>query len=827
MSLRDCINRAVAAGEMDPGRANRAQGLFDELEAEFRGRMNRDEAARQAAAKTLEAVKREAAERARQTLLQIRVARARIRDLQVFRDARGEEDLGGALLAILDQDELARFSNVEARRKAIRGRLHARMEEVLFTFRRDLIGRVRNKAKLENLVREAFGENTGDAAARELARAWSEAAEFGRLRYNAAGGHIPRRADWGMPQHHDTLAVRRVTFEEWRDFIAPRLDPRRMVDEQTGLPLSGERLELALRQVYETIRTDGFNKLTPSGVPVGSKLANRRADHRFLVFRSAEAWLQYQERFGGADPFSAMMAHLDGMSRDIARMEILGPNDRATLRFLEQTVERAAVEKDVAAGGGTSFQDRARGQIKLANDMFASISGGANVPINGRIARTFAGLRAFLTSTQLGAAALSAITDLSFQRMAARHAGLPQVATMGRVLKLLNPVDPADRKLAVRLGLIAEHWSSVAMAHARYVGEIQAPEIAARLSDFILRISGLSPWTQAGRWAFGMEFLGHLADVKGLRFAELRPELRSTLQRYGIGSDAWSMIRATDPYEFEGATFLRPDDVASRADLAPQLADDLATRMLEMVQSETEFAVPSQSLRGRAWMVSDLQPGTLQGELIRSFAMYKSFAVSLAFTHIRRGLLQKGALAKGQYFANLTISATLFGALALNLKEISKGRDPRPMNTPEFWGAALLQGGGLGIFGDFLFADVNRFDRGLAETVAGPVVGFFNDVRRLSLGNLVQLPGEDPTNFGRELTNFLRRYTPGGSVWYARLAYERLVLDELQRFVDPRAGRRFRQLERRYRREFGQRFFWKPGQTLPQRPPDFGSALGE
>lgn len=520
-----------------------------------------------------------------------------------------------------------------------------------------------------------------------------------------------------------------------------------------------------------------------------------------------------------------MMAHIDGMARDIARMEILGPNDRATLRFLAQTAEKAGVARDVAAGGGTKFQDRARGRIKLANDMFAAISGNANAPVNGRIARTFAGLRSFLTSAQLGAAAISALTDLSFQRIAARHAGLPQVETMGRLLKLLNPADAADRRLAVRLGLIAEHWSSVAMAHARYVGEIQAPEIAARLSDFVLRISGLSPWTQAGRWAFGMEFLGHLADVRGRRFAALRPELRATLRRYGIGADAWEVIRATDPYDFEGAAFLRPDDVASRADLAPQVADDLATRLLEMVQSETEFAVPSQSLRGRALMVSDLQPGTLQGELIRSFAMYKSFAISLVFTHIRRGLLQKGALAKGQYLLNLTISATLFGALALNLKEISKGRDPRPMTSPEFWASAMLQGGGLGIFGDFVFADLNRFDRGLAETLAGPVIGFFNDVRRLTLGNLVQLPGDDPTNFGRELANFLRRYTPGGSVWYARLAYERMLLDELQRFADPQAGRKFRQLERRYRRDFGQRYFWKPGRSLPERPPDLSSAI--
>jgi hypothetical protein len=46
------------------------------------------------------------------------------------------------------------------------------MDEYLTTFKRDLIGRTRNKATMNNLIREVFGENTGDAAARELAGAW-------------------------------------------------------------------------------------------------------------------------------------------------------------------------------------------------------------------------------------------------------------------------------------------------------------------------------------------------------------------------------------------------------------------------------------------------------------------------------------------------------------------------------------------------------------------------------------------------------------------------------------------------------------------------------
>jgi hypothetical protein len=207
--------------------------------------------------------------------------------------------------------------------------------------------------------------------------------------------------------------------------------------------------------------------------------------------------------------------------------------------------------------------------------------------------------------------------------------------------------------------------------------------------------------------------------------------------------------------------------------------------------------------------------------------MYKNFSVTLMHTHITRGLLKRGAIGKGRYFANLVISSTLMGALALQLKEISKGRDPRSMveDPGAFWGAALIQGGGLGIFGDFLFSDVNRFGGSLAQTTAGPVFQFGDDVRRLILGNALQAAGDETTNTGRELVNFLKRYTPGGSVWYARLGYERLMLDELQRWADPRAARNFRSRERSRRRQHGQKYFWRPGAGAPSRGPDVTAAI--
>lgn len=827
MSLRDCIRDAVAAGEMDRERARQALDLFDEIEAEHRANMSPEEAARRAAEDTALALRREASEKRRRTLLTIRATQRLHFQLRSYRDRHGKHDMPAALMALLDRDDMATYSNVEARRKRILGSFHKRMTDVLATFRRDLFGRTRQKALMRDMVREIFGEETGSAAAREMAQAWAEAAEFARLRFNAAGGRIPKRQDWGLPQIHDPLAVRKASYEEWRDFTLPRLDPSRMIDEATGRPFTAERIEIVMRDVWETIRTDGFSKRTPSGVPRGRMVASRHTDHRFLVFNSADNWMAYQSRFGATDPFSTMMGHLDQMAREIGMMEVLGPNPHGQLRYLAEVVEKDAADLDAAAGGERNM-DRARRAIKASHDMFFLITGATNAPVNGRIGRSLAGLRAFLQSTQLGAAALSAITDIGFQRIAAKHAGIPQARVIARALKLMTPTVTEDQKLAVRLGLIAEGWSSHAIALARYVGDVQGGEISRRLADFTLRVSGLSPWTQAGRWAFGMEFMGHLADLTARGFDKLPEATRSTLRRYGIGAADWDVIRATELYTERGGSFLRPDDIAERADIAPERADHLATRIMEMIQSETEFAVPSSSLRGRAALISDARPGTFVGEVIRSAAMYKSFAITLAMTHVRRAMMQTTLARKGQYAADLMITTTLLGALALQMKEIAKGRDPRDMfgdDAAKFWGAAMIQGGGMGIFGDFLFSDVNRFDRGLGETIAGPVFGFAQDLRRLALGNIMQLATDDNTNAGREAVNFLRRYTPAGSVWYARLAYERIMLDRLQALTDPRATRSWRANRQRWQRETGQQYWWRPGAGAPARPPDFEAAL--
>ena len=60
-------------------------------------------------------------------------------------------------------------------------------------------------------------------------------------------------------------------------------------------------------------------------------------------------------------------------------------------------------------------------------------------------------------------------------------------------------------------------------------------------------------------------------------------------------------------------------------------------------------------------------------------------------------------------------------------------------------------------------------------------------------------------------------------LWYARLAMERLIFDEPEAAIDPNAAKSFRRIEQGARRDYGQKFWWRPGTPLPRRGPDLGA----
>lgn len=817
MSLDRCFVELELGGKIDPPRSAEARKLYEELKAFYSRSHSPDAAASLASKDTVRQLEAASAHKKRNLVRQVQAQAGAIKRIREYNGGNGDGPLDprGAT-ALFDRDGRAGHNdNVEARRQAIKGRAHGMMTELLYQQRATLTGRLRDRAQLDAIVRELFAPgSSGSVSARELADAWTQSSEYLRGRRNEAGGQTGKLEGWGLPQSHSLEAIDRAGFNAWRDYLVPLLDRDKMLDRGTGQPFTDQALELFLRDVFETLRSDGLNSIKP-GAAGGKMLANQHADHRILHFKDADSWLAYNRDFGRSDPLASMMGHVESMSRDIAMMEILGPNPNATVRWLQDTLRQDAAKVTGDNGKARRAAKQGAAQIQRLYDEF---TGKSRVPENERLALGFSAFRSIQTAAKLGGAMLSAVTDLAFGATTRGFNGLPVRRMMVNYAKQLNPASAADRKFAVRAGLIADEWAHITASQQRYLGEELTGEVSRRLANGVLKASGLNVWTQAGRWAFGMEFLGHLTDNSVKHFDQLDAPLRRALERNGIGADGWERIRKT-PLEVErGVPWLLPANIEDRA---------LGDRLLQMIQGETDFAVPVADLRTRAMMNSVAPRGTWFGEIARTALQFKTFGISMMLTHGRR-MIEQGAWNGAKYAAGLFIGTTVMGALALQMKEIAKGKDPRPMDDDhksEFWGAAALQGGGFGIFGDFLGSSENRFGGGLGSTLLGPGVQTASNVGNLTIGNAARAIRGDKTNVGRDAVKLLKQETPGGSLWYARLGLERLVLDQLQEAVDPDYRDSVRRMKKKAD-ERGQEFWWEPGELAPERAPELQNEGG-
>lgn len=863
MAFRDCLLSAVEQGAISREEADRLQAHFDEEFAQARMSLG-DEAASAAARGRMEkALRAEAIENRRVVLLQD-AAQDRIAGyLAGFRNIKGRPDVFAGAINLLENFGYAGTSSVAGRSKAIVALAHGQMADVLSVFRRSwATGGRFNRPLLADVVREMLGEASGQPQAKVMAEAVGSVFETLRQRFNAAGGAIGKIEGGYLPQYHDPKALLSAGREAWKDFVRPRLDREKMRDPLTGDALTDARLDQVLDASFDAVVADGWATRKPQAISFGrGALASQRAEHRFLHFKNADAWLEYNASFGKGDPVKAIFEHVNGMARDIATMEVLGPNPGATVEWIKQLVQHEAGK---ALAGKPSLYDmgnrKAAAALAAMNyapwriDSLYQYVRGRQV-VSGQVATGFGNVRNVLTSAFLGSAAVTAAwSDPVIDRAVRSISGLPAAKGLWAIV---DGMKRGTREQAVRSGLILDDFLHVLGDEARFVGQLGGSEWSRWLADRTVQLSGLEPITQARRHVFGLDFQATVADAAASGWDDLstaNPYLRRTMEGYGLDRTAWDVIRATEAFAPNGgAGFIRPADVAALAG-GPALpkvqkllgidAGDaavardqtaagvrrIAEQYLEMILGQTERAVPTGTARARSFVTGAAPRGTAFGEILESGLQFKSFALSfmtLQWQAIQAEVHAHGLARGASYAASFIVPLTLGGAVAFQLKNMATGKDPMPMDDPRFWLQAAQTGGGFGLFGDFLFADVNRFGQPFAATLAGPIGGAIDDATRFSLGNIRQALQGKKTNAGREAVNLLGRYVPVvSSLWYTRAAYRRVLLDQLQYLADPEAHKAFREQEKKMHRETGQDFFWRPGHTAPDRPPDLSRALG-
>ena len=722
--------------------------------------------------------------------------------IQAVRIAEGWErvqshprSLYDGLVSLLTKDQTGKagYANVEYLAKTYEARFQSRFADALSVFRTRTFGLTQDTERLHKLIKAIYGEAVDDTEVTKFAKQWNELTEEIRTEFNAKGGSISKNEKWLMPQNHDFRALQKVGKEKWVEHIKPLLDRNQMLDD-FGRPLDDDELQEALDYVFDTITTHGLNKTQDFSVPrLGRKLTRKGAERRFLYFKNADSWIEYNKEFGKGDIFTTLTDHVSVKSNDIAMMEVMGTSPDSTWKTLKSMVEKS--------------QDLTQRQKVYSDAVWNVVSGKINGGELTSVADFFQATRNVLTASTLGSAFLSSISDVGMQVLTTRFNGVPAFRTLSRQMALLNPANEADRIFSVKMGLTAEGWLGRAQAANRY-SDVFGTGPTTKVAEGVMRASLLQPWTDAGRKAFGMEFGAVLADNFPKKYGELDKKLVRAFKRYGIAEQDWDSFRKSKPLEHKGAKYA---DMTQKG----------GVKFHQMVMSETDFAVPTPDAKVRAITTGGIERGSATGQMIRSIMNLKSFPITIATTHFYRAAYQATMGEKLGYAAALFSSMTALGAIALQAKDLAAGREPRPTGLEDgdfelarnFLGAAMLQGGGAGIFGDFLFSDVNRFGGGPIETAFGPTGELASKTLKLTVGNVQEAIKGEETNILGESAQFLQRYTP--DIWQTRL-FTDAVFDQLTLMADPRAQKKFNRMMRSRQKEYSQGYWWRKGEILPE-----------
>ena len=728
--------------------------------------------------------------------------------------------LARAAISLIEHDP--RFSGLSynTQKENVRAQLFAIMGDVLDNVSKGAFGAQKGKAHLPNIVKEVFGENTGDKTAQEMAKAWLKVSDVSVDLFNMAGGSMKRLQRY-LPQPNASIAKLVRKEADWMKTRAERWDWERM-RWPDGSPIEVADRPDVIKNIYQTLSTDGASKIDAKafrgrGRAVGNMLDN----HRFVHYKNADAWLQDLEEFGDGNVFEILSQHVETMAHKIAMVETFGPNPDMTFNNIEATVKKQAA--------GLSAKDKADADALLKNKfqpMLEVITRSNPMDPNSLMGAGAAATSNILTAAQLGSASLLAIPGDFMQSIAVRAINkMDLFGGMDFYFKTLATDKKFMREIAAQSGFVMDESVTATYAATRFTGSATyGPAWSRRVSDTVMRLTLMSGHTKAARWSVQAEFMGLMQRSAKDDFDKL--PFKAVMERYGITKEDWDVMRKVKAWEpGKGVKFMRPIDILKTEAANKQ---QLFNKFQGMIFEEARTMVPEATIEGSVTLKNTTRPDTLAGLLLHSFAMYKNFPISFYMIYGRLGMTSQSVKGRLGFYAGLGAGMTMVGAIGTQMREIANGRDPMPMDSPAFIGKAFLSGGAMSIWGDFLFAGVNRFGGGPQDTAAGPLIGLLGDATELTFGDAFQwannvgtLSEDFESKTPARLVDFAKRYTPGSNIWWARAALERQVWDRLQELADPKAYSKRQRKASKQQEAYGNEYWWPQGERSPERAPQY------
>lgn len=638
-----------------------------------------------------------------------------------------------------------------------------------------------------------WGRDTGNAQAKKMAEIIHKHQDALRLAENDAGAFVGKLDQYIVRQTHNRAKIIRAGEDAWVTYIRPKLAARTFDD------LLPDEIDGFLRQTYRNLAT-GIHTGSEQGDWIAgfkgpANLAKKLSAERKLFFESPDAWMDYNREFGNGSLNGTVLSTLERGSRAVEAMQLLGTNPRAMLNGWLDNLATAARDEGRTADATLLSQQKER-MLRLYDHAMRNPR-----PIeNERAAAFFASVRSF-QRFKLGGAAISSIPDLSSTMAMAKHNGIGALESLSWHLGQLFPKG-AGRKAAMREANIG--WDYMAQSlQTRFGAEDGVPGALAKTVDVFSRLTALPWWTQNMKDASTLMLLHNTAEKAGLEHAALPRRMQTTLRRFGIEQPEWDALRQVAQKAPDGNRYIFAGDIADLPDgavarLGPN--PDKARAELQKKYSTYIFDNVQEGMSEETASVRDLlsgegKAGEWGSEARRSIMQFKQFPASFMARSLMREWGRDGLDVSGM--AKLIAGTTLFGYLAGSAKDMLRGKEPfNPLNPGAYDAGqyaknvmrALVQGGGLSLYGDLLLGEVSRTGLGALGSMLGPSFGMANDV----LNALVIKPRDaalqgdlTPGRFAADAFQAAKNNAPFINLFWTRTALDYGVLYSLQETLNP------------------------------------------
>jgi len=643
-----------------------------------------------------------------------------------------------------------------------------------------------------------------------------------RERKNRAGAFIGERLDFLVKQLHDSELIRKTPFQQYlSDFL-------RLVDHDRtfGPGASLKDKEEYISDVYKRFSAGSHYKVDEGGDQLagtarGINLAKKMSQQRQIHFKDGESAFDYATKYSRGSLFDKVVQQLEYDAKAITMLERYGPNPRAMHETIKRDLQVRAQQR------GEPVSPLA---LKVLDTNFAKLNGELDIPASSSLAHIGFGFRALESMSKLGGAVLSAFPDIVF-----KGAALNRMTDMGffgsyitAFLGSFFRLPKSERKF---FGEMTGVMTDGTLGNAyRRAGAIDGmPGAFAKAQELFFRINLLQGWTVNNKAGVISAFTFYLGRYRNTSFDALPKKTKRTLELYNINADEWSLMKHMDTLEVQSKKhFVTEGGVASIADdfidpviskkfgttdvtdnLRLSFRDELASKLRSMNHDFAETAVITPGAKEQVIMTLGTQKGTLLGEFVRMIGQFRAFPVAVITKQILPEYYGAGGGARGAAaLVPMLVLATAFGYLSGAAKDLVKGREPKDPKSLETWQDAMLRGGGMGLFGDFLFAEYSRFGRSFQETLLGPGINTISEAAALA-HKAATSNGADASDFFKQVKGI----TPGANLFYTEAAFNYLFYYGLMESLDPGFLRR---TERDRLKNYDQDFWLPPTESAVQ-----------